>query len=207
MSGLTVRKLETLPITAFWITFFKSVLTSRLLKQSSNQSVITMQHTLHIYDDVYLTASCEKHNINKHTLPHRYHNLTLKRHIQALPGCTPDPVPWACQPKGGLHTCNCCCDVFWLDVKVMRTEWSEEMEGERRVSLQGEKKERHKTRETPARDWWGPWQRWVEGGGGGGGGAGGLVDGEEAKAKGESEQRARPGATAAAGSNWYTSQL
>lgn len=31
--------------------------------------------------------------------------------------------------------------------------------------------------------------------------------GEEANAKGESEQRARPGATAAAGSDWYTSQL
>lgn len=37
--------------------------------------------------------------------------------------------------------------------------------------------------------------------------SGGLVDGEEAKAKGEREQRARPGATAAAGSNRYTSQL
>lgn len=45
---------------------------------------------------------------------------------------------------------------------------------------------------------WGRGRKWA---------AGVLVDGEEAKAKGESEQRARPGATPAAGSDWYTSQL
>lgn len=40
----------------------------------------------------------------------------------------------------------------------------------------------------------------------GGGGGGGVIDGDEAS-QGESEQRAAPEATAAAGSNWYTSQL
>lgn len=42
---------------------------------------------------------------------------------------------------------------------------------------------------------------------GGGGLQGGGRDGEEAKGWSEREQRAAPEAAAAAGSNWYTSQL
>lgn len=80
------------------------------------------------------------------------------------------------------------------------------MEGERRVSLWGEKKgtKRGRRRQGTGGDLGsGEWKV----GAGAVGDVGGGVGGEEAKAKGESEQRARPGATAAAGSDWYTSQL